>query len=104
MGVWKACLLLCALAVVGAGPALAATPLRVGAVEDAAKWSSPAAKMALAKQAGFGAVRMTAQWSNGLTAPSSADLAALQSAVSAAVAAAVEPIVSIYNVGSTSTP
>jgi hypothetical protein len=94
----------CGAALAFAASALGATPLRVGAVEDAAKWSSPTAKMALAKQAGMGSVRMTAQWSSGLNAPSSPELATLRSAAGAAVAAGIQPIVSIYNVGSSSTP
>src|SRR5215210_4811768 len=43
--------------------------MTIGAVEDAAKWGDPVAKMSLARQAGFRAVRMTMQWSSGQTVP-----------------------------------
>src|SRR5439155_17264942 len=84
--------------------AFAGPSLRVGAVEDAAKWGDPAAKMGLAKAAGFDTVRMTAQWSAGLTSPSSGELTNLQNAAAAATARGIRPVVSIYNVGSSSTP
>ena len=78
--------------------------MTIGAVEDAAKWSSPAPKMSLARQAGFAAVRMTMQWSSGQVAPSAGELQNTRNAADAARAAGIEPIVSIYNTGSSSTP
>jgi hypothetical protein len=74
----------------------------VGAVEDAAVWGNASTKMGLARQAGFGTIRMTAQWTSGQTAPS--NLANLQRAVSAATSAGIEPMVAIYNADSHSTP
>jgi hypothetical protein len=78
--------------------------MKVGAVEDAAKWGDPQAKMDLARDAGFDTVRLTAQWTRGLTAPSATDLAQLQAAASAALADGIEPVIAIYNAGSSSTP
>ena len=49
------------LALALASSALAGQPLRVGVVEDAAKWADPGAKMELARLAGFDSVRLTAQ-------------------------------------------
>ncbi len=92
------------LALALASSALAGRPLRVGVVEDAAKWGDSGAKMELARLAGFDSVRLTAQWSSGLTSPSSGELANLQNAAAAAAARGIGPIVSIYNVGSSSTP
>ncbi len=78
--------------------------MKIGAVEDAAKWGDPAAKMSLAKLAGFDTVRMTLQWSSGQTAPSAGELLNTQNAAAAARAAGIDPIIAIYNVGSSSTP
>jgi hypothetical protein len=78
--------------------------MTIGAVEDAAKWGDPAAKMTLARRAGFAAVRMTMQWSSGQVAPSAGELQNTRNAAEAARAAGIEPIVAIYNTGSGSTP
>ena len=78
--------------------------ITIGAVEDAAKWGDPAAKMSLARQAGFAAVRMTMQWSSGQTAPSASELQNTRDAADVARAAGIEPIVAIYNTGSAATP
>jgi len=78
--------------------------MTIGAVEDAAKWGDPAAKMSLARKAGFAAVRMTMQWSSGQTAPSAGELQNMRNAADAARVAGIEPIVAIYNSGSGSTP
>jgi hypothetical protein len=78
--------------------------MTIGAVEDAAKWGEPAAKMSLARQAGFAAVRMTMQWSSGQTTPSAGELQNTRNAADAARAAGIEPIVAVYNRGSGSTP
>jgi hypothetical protein len=77
--------------------------MTIGAVEDAAKWGAPATKMNLARQAGFSAVRMTMQWSSGQVAPSAGELQNTRNAAEAARAAGMEPIVAIYNSGSSST-
>ncbi len=81
------------------GPALT-----IGAVEDAAKWGDPVAKMDLARLVGFKAVRMTMQWSSGQTTPTAAELQNMKAAADAARLAGIEPIAAIYNVGSSSTP
>ena len=95
----------CVVTAVVATAAPAGGPtMKVGAVEDAAKWGDPQAKMQLARDAGFDTVRLTAQWTKGLTAPSATDLRQLQVAAGAARAVGIEPIVAIYNVGSSSTP
>ncbi len=73
--------LVVAVALTLAAAALAGQPLRVGAVEDAAKWGNPGTKMDLARLAGFDSVRMTAQWSSGVTSPSSGELPGIASTV-----------------------
>jgi hypothetical protein len=78
--------------------------MTIGAVEDAAKWGDPVAEMSLASGAGFGAVRMTMQWSSGLTVPSAGELQNTRAAADAARSAGIEPIVAIYNTGSSATP
>ena len=56
------------LALLSVPAALAGPNLRIGAAEDEAIWSSyPPAEMQLAKLAGFDTIRMTAQWSTGMT-------------------------------------
>src|SRR5581483_1537320 len=92
-----------AAACVAAPAALAGPGLSVGAVEDAAKWSSdPAATLQLAKAAGFDTVRFSAQWPSDGAA--SAILPNLRRAADAAAASGIRPIVSIYNTGSSATP
>jgi hypothetical protein len=88
----------------GSAASAGGAPMTIGAVEDAAKWGDPAAKMSLAREAGFAAVRMTMQWSSGLTAPSAGELQNTRNAAEAARAAGIEPIVAIYNTGSAATP
>ncbi len=78
----------------------AGSGMTIGAVEDAAKWGDPGAKMELARNAAFGAVRMTMQWSSGQTAPVDGDLQNIRNAADAARLAGIEPIVAIYNDGS----
>jgi hypothetical protein len=84
--------------------ALAGPGLHVGAVEDAAVWQNPDAEMDLAKLAGFDSIRMTAQWSNGMTVLPPGQVSRLQRAAIAASMRGLEPIVSIYNVSGASTP
>src|SRR4051812_26249266 len=78
--------------------------MTIGAVEDAAKWGNPVTKMNLARQAGFAAVRMTMQWSSGMTVPVAGELQNTRAAADAARNAGIEPIVAIYNTGSAATP
>ena len=79
----------------------------VGAAEDAAKAPTLAeakAKMDLAKVAGLDAIRLTAQWRPGETAPLPADLESLQNAVDAADLDAIDVYLSVYPTGSSVTP
>jgi hypothetical protein len=79
----------------------------VGAAEDAAKAPTLAqakVKMDLAKLAGFDAIRLTAGWSNGQTAPLSSDLAGLRNAVDAADLDGIAVFLSVYPYGSSVTP
>ena len=71
--------------------------LVVGAVEDAAKGGDPAAAMALARRAGFGAIALSAVWTPPLTAPPDTELQQLRHAVGAAVADGIRPIVAVYS-------
>src|SRR5881398_984823 len=74
---------LLALLAVPAG--LAGPNLKIGAVEDGAIWSSsPAAAMNLARSAGFDTIRMTAQWSTGMTQLPPAQMGRIQQAAMAA--------------------
>jgi hypothetical protein len=91
-------------AIAAAPSALAGPSLRIGAAEDAAKWGDPVAKMNLARLAGLDTVRMTLQWSSGQTAPDPGELANTRAAADAARAAGIEPIVALYNRGSSTTP
>ena len=106
-------LLLLALAVASLAlpaTAQAAAPQRslvVGAAETAAEVPDPvlaSLKMALAKNAGFSAIRLSATWSPGQTAPADADLTALQNAALAADLAGIAAVVSIDHGGSSRTP
>src|SRR3954454_13079797 len=82
--------------------ATAGPNLRVGAVEDAAIWSSdPGAQMDLARLAGYDTVRMTAQWTTGMTQLPSGQTARIQRAATAAVARGIQPVIAIYNQGAT---
>ena len=72
-------------------------PIVVGAVEDAAKFGDPAAKMALARDAGYRAIVMSSVWSPPLETPSPTELAALRAASDAARAAGIRPIVAVYS-------
>jgi hypothetical protein len=79
----------------------------VGAAEDAAKAPTLAqakVKMDLAKLAGLDAIRLTAQWRIGETAPLAADLASLQNAVDAADLDGIAVYLSVYPTSSALTP
>ncbi len=87
------------LVVVAAGCGAKARPhaIVVGGVEDAAKNGDPAAKMALARRAGYRAIVLSSVWVPPLEAPPPADLTALRAAVGAATAARIRPIVAVYS-------
>lgn len=82
------------------GPPSPPPSLLVGAVEDAAKFGDPDAKMALARDAGFGAIVLSARWTPPLTAPPAAELDALRAAAAAAAAGGITPIVAVYQLSS----
>ena len=92
------------VALIAAQTAFAGPSLHVGAVEDAAIWGNPNTQMDLARLAGFDSVRMTVQWTTGATAPARGQMTKVQSAARAATVRGIQPIVSIYNAGSSSTP
>jgi hypothetical protein len=74
--------------------------LVVGAVEDAAKSGDPAGKMALAGEAGLGAIVLSSVWTPPLEEPPPAELSALQGAAEAAAANGIRPIVAVYSFSS----
>ncbi len=79
----------------------------VGAAEDGAESSSYATsklQMDLLKLAGLNAVRLTATWSAGESAPLAAQATALTNAIDAAQFTGVRVILSIYPYGSGVTP
>jgi len=97
-----------AVAVLAApGAAQASGRISVGAAEDAAKQPTllmAKTKMDLAKLAGMDAIRLTAQWRRGETAPAAWELASLQNAVNAADLDGVTVYLSVYPAGSSQTP
>ncbi len=97
-----------AAAVLALPSTAAASPgMLIGAAEDAAKNPDPAvakAKMDLALLAGFNAVRLTAIWAPGRTAPSAGELLGLQNAVAAADLDGIRVFLSVYHYGSSTTP
>ena len=100
---------LAAVALTFAAPASApASPgMAVGAAEDSAKSASllqAKTKMDLAKLAGLQAIRLTAQWRRGETAPTSVELAVLKNAVDAADLDSITVYLSVYPSGSSQTP
>jgi Bacterial Ig domain len=103
-GSWKLVAAVGALALASVPAALAARPIAVGAVEDSAIWQNPEAEMDLAKLAGFNTVRMTAQWSNGMTILPPGQVSRLQRAAMIASIRGITPIVSIYNVNGATAP
>jgi hypothetical protein len=87
--------------------AQASQGMLVGAAEDAAKAPTlvqAKVKMDLAQLAGFDAIRLTAQWRTGQTAPLSSDLAGLKNAVDAADLDGIAVFLSVYPYGSSVTP
>jgi hypothetical protein len=79
----------------------------VGAAEDAGEaqtYATAKLQMDLAKLAGLDAIRLTATWTSGETAPPPAQSTALANAIDAAQFTGLRVIVSIYPVGSSVTP
>jgi hypothetical protein len=68
----------------------------VGAVDDAAKYGDPDAKVELARRAGFEALVFSAVWTPPLSAPPAGELDALRRAAEAADRAGIRPIVAVY--------
>jgi hypothetical protein len=93
-----------AATLVVAPAALAGPSLFVGAAEDGAVWGDPTTQMALAQQAGFDSIRMTAQWVSGNTRLDPVIAAKLRNATAAAEARGLRPVVSIYNTDSVQAP
>jgi hypothetical protein len=91
---------------VGCGHA-AGRSILVGAAEDAGKQPDPLAadaKMSLAREAGFGAIRVTAIWSPGQAEIGGGDLLVLANAADAAQMNGIRIFVSVYQYGSRTTP
>ncbi len=86
-----------ALSLVLAGCGTKRGGLIVGGVEDAAKWSAPAANMQLAREAGFRAIVLSSVWARPLSRPAPAELSRLRAAVDAAERAGIRPIVAVYS-------
>ena len=93
-----------AAALLLAPAALAGPGLRVGVVDDAPIWQDAGTEVDLAKAAGFDSIRITAQWSAGMTAMSPGQTSRLQRAALFASMRGLSPIVSIYNASGASTP
>ena len=91
-------------AFVVAPAALAGPNLFVGTDDDGAVWADPGSQMAMAQQAGFDSVRMTAQWVSGNTKLDPIIAAKLRNAAAAAEARGIRPVVSIYNTNSVQAP
>jgi hypothetical protein len=100
-------LLVAVLALAFAPAAAAGGDMYVGAAEDSAKSTDlvvATAKMDLALLAGYDAVRFTAIWAPGLTAPEGEDLVKLENALAAAQLKGVRVILSVYHRNSRTTP
>jgi hypothetical protein len=98
--------LLAALAV-GCADGATGRAILVGAAEDAGKQGDPRAanaKMSLASDAGFGAIRLTAIWFPGRVAIEGDDLLVLTNAAEAAREKGIRVFVSVYPYGSRTTP
>jgi hypothetical protein len=81
--------------------------MQVGAAEDSAEAPTLAlakTKMDMAKLEGLDAIRLTAQWRPGETAPTPGQLTMLQNAVNAADLDAITVYLSVYPFGSSVTP
>ena len=100
--------LLCALAALAAPAAAhASATMFMGAAEDEGRNADPLvamAKMQLAKAAGFDTIRITANWSQGLTTVPPDQLQAIQSIAAAGVFLNIRIIATVMPVGSRATP
>jgi hypothetical protein len=100
--------LLCALAALAAPAAASASAtMFMGAAEDEGRNADPQvamAKMQLAKAAGFDTIRITANWSQGLTTVPPDQLQAIQSIAAAGVFLNIRIIATVMPVGSRATP
>jgi hypothetical protein len=99
--------MLLALALVAPGGAAGSLKMTVGAAEDEANTPDPviaAAKMDLAKAAGFDAIRMTTIWAPGQTVVPDDELAALQAASAAAAFDGITITLTVMPFGSRTTP
>lgn len=79
----------------------------VGAAEDAGKQPDPIvakAKMTLARLAGYNAIRLTAIWEPGRSAPTEGELLVLRNAVNGAALNGISIVLSVYHYGSKTTP
>jgi hypothetical protein len=94
------------VALVLAGPAYSGNRIFVGAADDSAKADlvTAKAKMSLARLAGYDAIRMTALWEPGQTAPPAATLAGLRNAVDGAALNGIRVILSVYQRDQRTTP
>ena len=99
MALGRVMLLVCALALTlaGCGGGESKPRFVAGAVEDAAKHGDPDAKMEFARRAGYRAIVLSSVWTPPLTAPTAAEVAALQAAVGSASAVGIRPIVAVYS-------
>ncbi len=101
-------MLFCALAAlaVPAG-AMASAQMYMGAAEDEGRNADPQvamAKMELAKAAGFDTIRITANWSPGLSAVPAGQLQALQSIAAAGIFLNIRVVATVMPFGSRATP
>ena len=90
-------LLALVLVLAGCGGGAKPHPVVIGAVEDAAKSGDAPAKMKLAQRAGFKAIALSSVWKPPLEAPEPDELEALRTAVTAAKAAGIRPVVAVYS-------
>jgi hypothetical protein len=87
--------------------ATAGRGMLVGAAEDSPEQpdlTMAVTKMDLARIGGLGAIRLTAQWLPGRTAPTDQELADLQNATDAAALDGIEVYLSVFQPGSRTTP
>jgi hypothetical protein len=100
--------LLCALAALTApAAAFGSATMFMGAAEDEGRNADPQvamAKMQLAKAAGFDTIRVTANWSTGLSAVPQGQLQALQSIAAAGVFLDIRIVATVMPIGSSVTP
>jgi len=91
----RAALLLLVLGLGACGGGSEQPRFAVGAVEDAAKGPDAPGEMKLAREGGMRAIVLSAVWKRGLREP--VDIGALKTAVDAAVAEDIRPVVAVYS-------